>query len=126
MCVRTAGSAEAEDPILDSESGVMPDLGCWFWGGREFVGVFLFVVFLVLLVLPFFTTLLLIWRGHRRRLRVLHLIAWTLAALLSLLLALSMEPELRSAMWGTWLYVGVAGVALALELRAPVAESGSG
>jgi hypothetical protein len=88
---------------------------------REFLGVFLFVMLLFPLMLPFFTTLLLIRGRDSRRLRVFHLMAWGLAAVLSLLPVVS-ESVLRSArFWGIWLYIGLAASALILEVLAPVA-----
>jgi hypothetical protein len=82
---------------------------------REFLGVFLLTVSLFLLVLPFFTTLLLIWRRDSRRVHVFHLIAWGLAAVLSLL-PVVFESALRSGrFWGIWLYAGSAAGALILE-----------
>jgi len=85
---------------------------------REFLGVFLFMVGIFLLVLPFFTTLLLIWGRDSQRLRVFHLMAWGLAAVLSLLPAVAeAEPGLRSGrLWGIWLYIGLAASALILEV----------
>jgi hypothetical protein len=81
---------------------------------REFLGVFLFTVGIFLLVLPFFTTLLLIRGGDRRRLQVFHVMAWGLAAVLGLLLALS-GSGLYSELWGIWLYTGLTASALILE-----------
>jgi hypothetical protein len=84
---------------------------------REFLGVFLFTVGIFLLILPFFTTLLLIRGGDSWRRRVFHVMAWGLAAVLGLLLALlalsgsGLYPEL----WGIWLYTGLTASALILE-----------
>ncbi len=90
---------------------------------REFIGVFLFVMLLFLLVLPFFSTLLLIWGRDSRRLRVFHLMAWGLAAVLGLLLALLAVSGsgLYSELWGIWLYSGLAASTLTLEVLALVA-----
>ncbi len=88
---------------------------------REFLGVFLFMMLLFLLVLPFFTTLLLVRGRDSRRLRVFHLMAWGLAAVLSLLPLVS-ESGLRSGrFWGIWLYIGLAASTLTLEVLALVA-----
>ncbi len=84
---------------------------------REFLGVFLFTVGIFLLILPFFTTLLLIRGGDSRRRRVFHVMAWGLAAVLGLLLALLAVSGsgLYSELWGIWLYTGLTVSALILE-----------
>ena len=90
---------------------------------REFLGVSLFMTLLFLLVLPFFTTLLLVWGRDSRRLRAFHLMAWGLAAVSSLLLLL-LVPESRLCLgwfWGIWLYIGSAASTLILEVLALVA-----
>ena len=92
----------------------------------ESLCVFLFMMLLFLLMLPFFSTLLLIWGGDSRRLRVFHVMAWGLAAVLSLLLAMSASVLMPGPLWGIWLYIGLAASALALELPALVAGSRSG
>lgn len=91
---------------------------------REFLGVFLFTVGIFLLVLPFFTTLLLIRGRDSRRLRVFHLMAWGLAVLsvLPLLIMLASASVLPPGqLWGIWLYFGLAASALILEVLALVA-----
>jgi len=88
---------------------------------REFLGVSLFTMFLFLLMLPFLTTLLLIRGRDSRRWRAFHLMAWGLAAVLSLL-PVAFDPVLRSGrFWGLWLYAGLAASALMLEVLALVA-----
>ena len=85
---------------------------------REFLGVFRFTTYLFLLLLPFFSTLLLIWGRDSRRWRVFHLLAWGLAAVSSLL-PVVFESALRSGQfWGIWLYVGLAASTLTLEMFA--------
>jgi len=89
----------------------------------EFLRVSLFTMLLFLLVLPFFSTLLLIRGGDSRRLRVFHVMAWGLAAVLSLL-PVVFESVLRSGqLWGNWLYVALAASMLALEMFALAAGS---
>jgi hypothetical protein len=88
---------------------------------REFLGVFLFMLLLFLLLLPFFTTLLLIWGRASRRLRVFHLMVWELAAVLSLLLVVSQSALRPARLWGIWLYIGLAASALILEALALMA-----
>lgn len=91
--------------------------------GREFLGVYLFMVLLLLLVQPFFSTLLLDLSGDRPCCRMYHVVAWGLAAALSgLLLVVSCWSERCTALWGIWLYVGLAASALILEVRTLAAE----
>jgi len=85
---------------------------------REFIGVFLFVMLLFLLVLPFFSTLLLILGRDRRHRRVFHVVAWGLAADSGLLLGVLGFSRLHWALWGIWLYIGLAAGALILEVLA--------
>lgn len=80
--------------------------------GREF----LLSLLLFLILLPFFSTLILILSGDRRGLQVFSVVAWGLALGLCLLLSISNYPELFWALWGIWLYIGVAAGALILEL----------
>ena len=88
---------------------------------REFLGVSRFMMFLCLLMLPFITTLLLIRGRDSGRWRAFHLVAWGLAAVLSLL-PVAFDPVLRSGrFWGLWLYAGLAASALILEVLALVA-----
>jgi hypothetical protein len=85
---------------------------------REFLAVFLFVVSICLLILPFLSTLFLIRRGDSIRLRVFHVIAWGFAATLSLLPVI-LDSVLRSGrFWGIWLYIASAVSMLMLEILA--------
>ena len=70
----------------------------------------------LLLVLPFFSTLLLILRGDRRRRQVFNVVAWGLAAGIGLLIGVSRYPRLYWALWGLWLYIALAASALILEV----------
>jgi len=90
---------------------------------REFLGVFLFTMRLFLLVLPFFSTLLLVRGRDSRRLRVFHLMAWGLAAVLSLLPVVSDSVLHSGRFWGIWLYTGLAASVLTLEMFALAARS---
>jgi hypothetical protein len=70
-----------------------------------------------LLVLPFFSTLLLILCGNRWRQQVFHIAAWSLATGAGLLLGIELSRHLWSwALWGIWLYIGLAISALLLEV----------
>ena len=79
-------------------------------------GEFLFGLFVFLVVLPFFSTLLLILRGDRRRWQVFNVAAWGLAAGMGLLIGMSSYPKLFWRLWGIWLYIGSAASALILEV----------
>jgi len=92
---------------------------------REFLGVFLFMMLVFLLLLPFFTTLLMIRGRASRRLRVFHLIAWGLAGGLSLLPFVSQWALRPARLWGIWLYIGLAASALILEALALAAGKGT-
>jgi hypothetical protein len=74
------------------------------------------VLLVLLLVLPFFSTLLLVLRGERRRWQVFDVAAWGLAVGVALLLGKSGYPKLFWVLWGVWLYVGLAASALVLEV----------
>jgi len=84
--------------------------------GIEFVYILLICLLLLTLVLPFFSTLLLILRGDRTRQQVFNVAAWGLAAGIGLLFGLSRLPRLYWVLWGFWLYIGLAVSALVLEL----------
>lgn len=71
-----------------------------------------------LFALPFLSTLLLILRGDRRPRQVFNVLAWGLAAGIGLLIGLFNYPRLFWALWGTWLYVGLAAAVVAVELLA--------
>ena len=81
----------------------------------EWIHEALFSTLLFLLVLPFFSTLLLILRGDRRRRQVFNVAAWGLAAGAGLLLGMSSISRPYWA-WGIWLYIGTVVCALILEV----------
>lgn len=80
--------------------------------GRE-----LFVlVLLILPILPFFSTLLLLWKKDLPTLRKVHLIAWGLGCIFPLFI-LFVERNVRfSILWGPWLYLLVAVSAVIFEI----------
>ena len=89
------------------------------WGAMglvEWAHLFLFGLFLFLLVLPFFSTLLLILRRDRRRRQAFNVAAWGLAAGIGLLIGISSYPKRVLGLWGIWLYIGLAASALILEV----------
>lgn len=126
-CVRLVSGAD----VLTFMAGAFLELSVGLVTGeivhagrfREFLLTFLFMVGIILLVLPFFSMLLLTILGKgRRRLRVFQVVAWGLADLLPLLLIVSVTSELYPALWGTWLYIALTSVALTLEMLALIRE----
>jgi hypothetical protein len=82
---------------------------------RDFLPLlFLFAVILFVFVLPFFNTLLLMVCGTSRRRGIFSVGMWSLAAGMSLLVG-TLRPRLFWALWGVWLYAGLAVSALTLE-----------
>ena len=103
--------------------------GAMGFADRGVLTTFLFIIVLpLLLVLPIFSTLLLIVRGDRRRRQVFNAAAWGLAAGIGLLLGvfhvatrgmgllgMSSYLKLLWTLWGIRLYIGLAASALILE-----------
>lgn len=83
---------------------------------REFLAVLL----VMLPVLPFFSTLLLMWRKNSTRLKTIHLIAWGLGCLFPLLIIAFEWNGSVLKLWGLWLYFLLAIGALLVEI-APTA-----
>ena len=79
-------------------------------GGELLVGLSALV-----LLLPLVSILLLIWRGDSRRLRILHDLAWALAGGGCLLIFVSGMVLPPGQLWGIWLYIGLAAIALVLD-----------
>jgi hypothetical protein len=90
-------------------------------GFTEWTRAFLFSLRLFPLLLPFFSTLLLILGGDHRRRQMFHLAAWGLASGIGLLIGISSYPKLFWVLWGVWLYIGLAASALILEVLVLVA-----
>ena len=66
-----------------------------------------------LIILPFFSILLLIWNKNSRRLQTINLIAWGLACILTLTLFILQTKERQFIhtfylLWGIWLYILIA------------------
>jgi hypothetical protein len=78
---------------------------------------------LLLFAAPFSSLLLVISGGSRRRWQVVNIAAWGLALSVVFLWVdvLSTYLSRFSGVWGVWLYVGLAGSALILEVLALVA-----
>ena len=79
---------------------------------------FLFILSALLLLLPIFSTLLLILPGNRRRQQVFHLAVWGLATVSSIgrLVLVSGSERPASQLWGLLLYSGLAPSVLILEV----------
>ena len=78
-----------------------------------------FVLLALVPLLPFFSTLLLFGAGEGRARRACHLTVWGLAAALAgWVLARERGSGLGLRLWGAWLCIGVAAIALAGEVVA--------
>jgi hypothetical protein len=78
---------------------------------------FLYLTLVLLLVLPLFTTWLLILRGDRKRQQIFHIGAWGLAVCAGVLMGINTSGHHWSwALWGPWLYIELAVGALILEM----------
>jgi hypothetical protein len=81
---------------------------------------------LLLLVLPVFCTLLLVLIGDHRCWQVFNSLAWGLAACFSLLMGVLTHPRLFWVLWGLWLYIALATIALILEVLTLAGRSTTG
>jgi hypothetical protein len=95
---------------LFSGASVIPD------SGSGFLSILLFTLLALLLVLPFFSTILLILNRNRRCWQTFQIAAWGLAVAVSLLVGLE-QIGLKGSwvLWGIWLYIGLATAALVAE-----------
>lgn len=85
-------------------------------GSEFFFGLFFGLSILPLM--PFFTTLLLLWKKDARQFRTVHLVAWVLALILALAsLNIQIEDPI-ARLWGLWLYVLLAVGAIVIEYLA--------
>jgi hypothetical protein len=82
--------------------------------GRDYIFTLFLGAFLI--VLPLLNTLVLILIGNRRPWQFFNVAAWGLALGLSLLLGFTAYSKLHWELWGTWLYIGVAVIAVFVEL----------
>jgi hypothetical protein len=76
-----------------------------------------------IIILPFFSTLLLIWKKNSRRLQTINLVTWGLACLLTCTMFIwqtNRDQFVRffHLLWGIWLYILVATGTIILEIRA--------
>lgn len=79
--------------------------------------IFLYILLLLILVLPLFSTWLLILRGDRNHQQTFHILAWGFSAGVGVFWVIEISRFHWSwALWGLWLYIGLAVVALVLEI----------
>jgi hypothetical protein len=70
----------------------------------------------ILPLLPFFSTLLLMWKKDSRRLRTINLVAWSLALIPPLTIFILEINRQIVQLWGLWLYILVAVGAVIIEI----------
>lgn len=92
----------------------------WFGGG--FIGMlaslvtgetifpdrireFFFVSLSLFPVLPFFSTLLLMWKKDSHRLQIVNLVVWALALIPTLFIFIFQLNDQALRLWGLWLYI---------------------
>jgi hypothetical protein len=84
--------------------------------GFQFFSLFILVGLPVLLLIPFFTTLLVIWKKDSRRLQTINLSMWSLALIPALLVFVPQLKDKGFYLWGLWLYIVLAIGTLIVEL----------
>ena len=84
--------------------------------GFQFFSLFILVGLSLLLLIPFFTTLLVIWKKDSRRLQTINLSMWSLASILALLLFVLQLQDKVFYLWGLWLYIMLAICTLIVEM----------
>jgi len=77
----------------------------------------------IALLLPAITTTLQAVRGSSQMARLLTIAAWSVAAPIALFIALSSPRGFRLSLWGVWLFIGLAIVALIFERTVRVKEA---
>ena len=99
----------------------------WFTGGLLYIiidvvkGTFtgrsreLLAVLSLLPLIPFVTTILLLWRDTPR-LQIINLVAWILALIPTLTIFIFQIKDQAFRLWGLWLYILVAVGAVVLEI----------
>ncbi|HQX18060.1 MAG TPA: hypothetical protein PLA27_16705 [Anaerolineales bacterium] len=103
----------------------------WLWVSGFFYMIFelitgslmgrareLLVGLAILPLIPFFTTLLLLWKEDTRQFRTVHLVAWVLALILALLIFIPQINDPITRLWGLWLYILLAVSAIVFEYLA--------
>ena len=79
---------------------------------------FLLGLSIILPLIPFFTTLFLLWKKDARQLRTAHLVAWALALLLTLAFMLLQTQDPLIPLRGLWFYILLAVGAIVIEYLA--------
>ena len=72
----------------------------------------------ILILLPIFSTLLMILLEERRRLQMFNLVAWIVALVYCSLVVISGYPKMFWSLWGVWLYLGLSAGSVVLEVLA--------
>ena len=75
-----------------------------------------FSLFTILLLIPFFTTLLLIWKKDSRRIQTINLSMWGLALILAVLVFGLQLKDKSVYLWGLWIYIVLAICTLVIEM----------
>lgn len=90
---------------LTAGAATIPDVAVGF---KILVGI-------LLLLLPFFSTLLLVLTGYRRFPQIFIIVVWGAAAGFALWVGLSRFPKPYWVLWGLWLYIGISMSMLVME-----------
>jgi len=77
----------------------------------------------IALLLPAITTILRAVRGSSQMASLLTIAAWSIAVPIALFIALSSPRGFRPSLWGVWLYIGLAIVALIFEWTVRVKDA---
>ena len=77
----------------------------------------------IALILPAITTILRALRDSSQMARLLTIASWSIAAPVALLIALSSPRGFRLSLWGVWLFIGLAIVALIFEMTVRVKDA---
>ena len=80
------------------------------------------IVYLLALILPILSTFLILRHEDRRRRQAFHMLAWGLAVGLWLYIGLLYIPSYYWRLWGLWLFIATATIALILEIVTLVAR----
>jgi len=73
-------------------------------------------------LIPFVTTILLLWKRETPRLRTINLIAWGLGCIIPLVILIAEWSVQTVRLWGLWLYIGLAISAIIFEILIRKAE----
>jgi hypothetical protein len=76
----------------------------------------LMMLFLFYLVVPIIITFLISWHENQHRRKAFHMASWGLAVGVGLFFAIINYSNLFWKLWGIWLFIGLAAVALILEI----------